>query len=58
MTKQIQYFYVVFDMPKDAGKTLKHQTDHFMKDNELVYEQRIKHGIDQLLYTYNHGNDI
>ena len=39
-----------FDLPKDGGKSLKHETDSTIKHNEFLAEHTIKSEISRLLF--------
>ena len=51
-------FYFHFYFLKDVEKNLKHEIDHIIKHNGFLADQRTKNENEQLLYKYNHGNDI
>ena len=47
-----------FNLTKTTDNSLKHETEFIIKSNEFLAEQRTKKETDQLLFKYNHGNDI
>ena len=51
-------FYFNFDLPKDADKNLKHETELMIKQNEPLAENQIKNETEQLLSKYEHGNNM
>ena len=46
-----------FDLPQNVDN-FTHEIDVIIMQNELLGEHAIKHKIRQLLFKYNHGNDI
>ena len=47
-----------FDLSKDIAKNVKHETDSTIEHNEFLAKHKINNKIRQLLFKYNHGNDI
>ena len=47
-----------FDLPEDAGNSLKHEISSMIKYNELSAEHTIKNEIRGLLGKYNYRNNI
>ena len=43
---------IYFDLPKDVGNNLKHETDFIIKCNEFLAQHTIKNDISLLLSSY------
>ena len=56
--RQPKTFYFYFDWPNDVDENLRHEIVKVIKSNESLAESKIKEKAEQLLLTYNHGNNI
>ena len=49
---------ICFDLPIEFDKSLKHKIEFIISRNKSLFEYTIKPQISQLLFKYNHENDI
>ena len=47
-----------FDSPNDVDKSLKHEIELIIKNNQSLAENKIQNELEQLLLKYKHGNNI
>ena len=58
VTTETNTFHLIFDLPKNVDKNLKHEIEFFIKCYESLADHEIKKEIGGLLYKYKHGNNI
>ena len=56
--KESKTFYFYSNWPKSVDENLKHETAFIIKSNESFAQNKIETEIEQLLFKYQHGNNI